>query len=85
MSVEQLEQSLLKLGPEERRNFADWFFEHEGELLGEDYIHPEVKAEILRRHDEAMEHPELLDDFEKGMAEAKRLFDELRRKDSQAG
>ena len=34
MSVEQLEQSLLKLTPEDRRRFLDWLYAHEGELIG---------------------------------------------------
>ncbi|MCX6904070.1 MAG: addiction module protein [Verrucomicrobia bacterium] len=32
MSVEPIEQSLLQLGREERRRFAEWFFEHEEQL-----------------------------------------------------
>jgi len=34
MSVEQLEQSVLKLSPEERRRFLDWLHAHEDELMG---------------------------------------------------
>lgn len=34
MSVEQLEQSVLKLSPEERRRFLDWMSAHEYELMG---------------------------------------------------
>ena len=34
MSVEQLEQSVLKLTPEDRRRFLDWFYAHEEELMG---------------------------------------------------
>jgi len=36
MSVEQLEQSVLNLNPEERRRFLDWLDAHEGELRGTD-------------------------------------------------
>ena len=63
MSVEQLEQSVLQLSDEERRQFAQWFYEHEDELAGLDdnFIHPEVKAEILRRRDEVDAPPELLE------------------------
>ena len=64
MSVEQIEQSLLKLNREERRRFADWFFEHERELTGPDYMHPEVKAEILRRLAEVDANPGLLEPWE---------------------
>lgn len=34
MSVEQLEQSVLQLSPEERRRFLDWMYAHEYELSG---------------------------------------------------
>jgi putative addiction module component (TIGR02574 family) len=34
MSVEQLEQSVLRLTPEDRRRFLDWLYAHEDELLG---------------------------------------------------
>ena len=34
MSVEQLEQSVLKLSLEERRQFLDWLHSHEDELQG---------------------------------------------------
>lgn len=64
MSVEQLEQSVLKLSDEERRQFADWFYQHESEIIGQpddDDIHPSVKAEVLRRRDEALAHPELME------------------------
>ena len=62
MSVEQLEQSVLKLSDAERRRFAEWFYEHEheiAELPDNDDIHPEVKTEILRRSAELRDHPEL--------------------------
>ena len=62
MSVEQLEQSVLKLSDAERRQFAEWFYEHEheiAELPDNDDIHPEVKTEILRRSAELRDHPEL--------------------------
>ena len=32
MSVEQLEQSVLKLTPDDRRRFLDWLYAHEDEL-----------------------------------------------------
>ena len=51
MSVEQVEDAVLKLTLEERKQFLDWLYEHERELVGPDYIHPEVKAEVLRRLD----------------------------------
>ncbi len=80
MSVEQLEQSVLKLSAEERQRFLDWFFEHKDELIGADEIHPEVKAEILRRREEAVAHPEKLEIWETAFPRMKQCFDELRRK-----
>jgi hypothetical protein len=64
MSVKQIEETLLELPCEERRKFADWFYQHESEIIGsenDDYIHPSVKAEILRRRAEVEAHPELLE------------------------
>ncbi len=81
MSVEQLEQSVLGLSRQERRHFLDWLYEHEAELLGPDEdIHPEVKAEILRRREEALAHPEKLEAWESAFPRMKQRFDELRRK-----
>ena len=64
MSVEQLEVSVLKLNPTDRRRFLDWLYEHEAELTGPDYIHPEVQAEILRRREQALVHPRQLEPWE---------------------
>ena len=64
MSVEKIEATLLKFSGDERRRFAEWFYEHEEELAGADYLHPEVKAEILRRRDDALAHPEQLEPWE---------------------
>lgn len=64
MSVEQIEDTLLRLPPEERRRFARWFYENENEILepqDNDDIGPELRGEILRRRDEALAHPELLE------------------------
>ncbi len=79
MSVEQLEQTVLGLSREERRHFMDWLYEHEAELIGsDDDIHPEVKAEILRRREEALAHPEKLEAWESAFPRMKQRFDELR-------
>jgi len=80
MSVEQLEQTVLNLPPDERRRFLDWLYEHEDEWLGPDDIHPEVKAEILRRREEALAHPEKLEAWESAFPRMKQRFDELHRK-----
>ena len=85
MSVEQLEQSVLSLKQEDRRRFLDWLCDHEEELLAaDDDIHPEVQAEILRRRDEAIAHPELLEDWNTAFPRIKQRFDELRRKNPYA-
>ena len=84
MSVEQLEQSVLKLSAEERRRFMDWLFEHEDEFIAPDEIHPEVKAEILRRREEALAHPEKFEDWKSAFPRMKQQFDELRRKNPYA-
>ena len=78
MSVEQLEESVLNLSIEERRRFLDWLHEHEVELTGDD-IDPEVKAEILRRRDEADAHPELLEPWEGTTERTRARLHELRR------
>jgi hypothetical protein len=78
VTVEQLEQSVLKLSPDERRRFALWFYEHESEILGaDDEIHPEVQAEILRRRDEAMAQPERLEAWETAFPRMRHRFNEL--------
>jgi recombinational DNA repair ATPase RecF len=80
MSVEQLEQSVLNLTAEERRRFLDWLCDHEEEWLGRDAgLHPEARAEILRRRDEALAHPEKLEDWDAAFARMQQRFDELRR------
>ncbi|MEK7685575.1 MAG: hypothetical protein AAB466_09155 [Verrucomicrobiota bacterium] len=85
MSVEQLEQTVLSLSRKERRRFVQWFYEHEDELVGpgDDYIHPEVKAEILRRRAETIAHPELLEPWEGTIERAHQRLNEIRRQKAQ--
>ena len=64
MSLDQLEQKVLSLPREERRKFARWFYEHENQIVDprdDDEISPAVRAEILRRRDEALAHPERME------------------------
>jgi hypothetical protein len=75
MSVEQLEATLLKLPPAERRQFADWFDDHRHELLGEESVSPAVRAELELRLKEMDEHPEMLEPFEE--ADMERMFKEI--------
>lgn len=86
MSVEQIETSVLQLPPEDRRRFLNWLYEHEDELLGDDAgeIHPEVQAEILRRREEALAHPEKLEAWESAFPKMKQRFNELRRQNPYA-
>jgi hypothetical protein len=79
MSVEQLEQSVLKLSAEERRRFFDWLSEHEVQLLGPSATHPEVQAEILRRRDDTDAHPERLEPWEGTTERVRARLNELRR------
>ncbi|MBI3878900.1 MAG: hypothetical protein HY301_02415 [Verrucomicrobia bacterium] len=79
MSVDQLEQSVLKLKPDERRRFFDWLFDHEDELVGPDYLHPEVQAEILRRRDEVPAHPEKLEPWTGTAERVRARLHEIRR------
>ena len=58
MSLEQLEQTALKLTREERRRFADWFYEHEEEFLGEEFTEA-TRHEVLRRAEELRVNPQL--------------------------
>ncbi|HXI71251.1 MAG TPA: hypothetical protein VNN22_12915 [Verrucomicrobiae bacterium] len=85
MSVEQIEASLLKLPPDERRQFADWFYEHEDELVGgvEGEIHPDVQAEILRRREVALAHPELLEPWDGTTERLRAQLNEIRRQKAQ--
>jgi hypothetical protein len=81
MSVDELEKRVMNLSYSEKRRFLEWFYEHEDELVGENEdIHPEVSAEILRRREEALTHPEKLESWESAFPRMKERFDELRRK-----
>jgi hypothetical protein len=86
MNVEQIEKSLLQLPREDRRRFLNWLYEHEEELIGpdDDQIHPEVAAEILRRREEALAHPEKLEAWESAFPRMQQRFDELRCKNPYA-
>lgn len=68
MSVEQIEVSLLNLPCDERRQFANWFYEHEQEILdlretadSEAELSAEQMAELIRRRELSEAHPELLE------------------------
>jgi hypothetical protein len=84
MSLEQLEQSVLKLSRDERRRFLDWLYEHEDELAGPEYIHPHVQAEILRRREAALAHPEQLEPWEGTTERVRARLHEIRRQKATA-
>ena len=87
MSVEQIEKTLLQLPREERRQFADWFYQHAHEIIepqDEEEISPEIKAGILRRRAEVDAHPELLEPWEGTTERIRARLHELRRQKAQA-
>lgn len=76
MSVKQLETKILALSPEERREMAEWFEVHRDELSGRDFELSEAqKAGVLRRRDEALAHPEMLEPFDQ--PDVDRMFEKF--------
>ena len=72
--------AILQLSPEERLRLAAWFEEHRRELLGEedDELTEEQKAETLRRRDQALAHPELLEPWDGTIERARERLNEFR-------
>ena len=67
MSLEQLESAILELTPDERQRLAVWFEENRHELVGDDdsdELINEQEADIVRRRDFALAHPELLEPWD---------------------
>ncbi len=84
--MEQLEQSALKLSEKDCRCFAKWFYEHRDELISDcGEIDPEVKAEILRRRDEAHAHSELFEVWEGTTERVRVCLNEIRGQKNKAG
>ena len=80
MSLEQLESSILSLAPEERKQFAHWFEEHRDDLVADDNeLTAEQQAEILRRREQALAHPELLEPWDGTIDRVRQRLHELRR------
>ena len=86
MSLAEIESKVLELSEEERRQFADWFFQNQGKILppplddggDEDGEMSEaIKAELLLRKQEYFDHPERFRRV-KTKAELKAYFDEVR-------
>jgi hypothetical protein len=80
VSLEQLENAILGLAPEERKRLAAWFEENPRELLGDDgdELSEQQEAEILRRRDQALAHPELLEPWDGAMERVRQRLHEFR-------
>ena len=83
MSLEQLESAILALSPEQRHQLVVWFEEHRDHIIGEkgseDELTDDQKAEILRRRDLALAHPDLLEPWDGTMERARQRLNEFRR------
>ena len=86
MSLAEVEQQVLQLTEEERRQFATWFFQNQGKILpppldetDEDAaeISPEVMAELLRRRTELDEGNVKLCTVEEMDAHVREALDEI--------
>ena len=80
MSLEQLENTILGLPVEERQRLALWFEQNRRELLGDeaDELSDEQKAEVLRRRDLAVAHPELLEPWDGSIERVRTRLNEFR-------
>jgi hypothetical protein len=67
MSLAEVEQQVLQLSEEERRQFAAWFFQNQGKILPppldegreeDGDVTEAMKAELLLRKQEYFDHPE---------------------------
>ena len=87
MSLEQLESAILELSPQERQRLAVWFEENRRELLGDDdsdELTEEQQAEIVRRRDLALAHPELLEPWDGTIERVRQRLHEFRRQKASA-
>ena len=86
MSLEQLENAILGLTPEERQRLAVWFEENRRELLGDesDELSEEQMTEIARRRDLALAHPELLESSDGTIERVRERLHEFRRQKTSA-
>ena len=86
MSLEQLERAILGLTPEERQRLAVWFEQNRRELLGDDSdeLTKEQQAELIRRRDLALAHPELLEAWDGTIERVRERLHEFRRQKASA-
>jgi hypothetical protein len=85
--LEQLESAILELTPQERQRLAVWFEENRRELLGDgdsDELTKEQQAEIVRRRDFALAHPELLEPWDGTIERVRERLQEFRRQKASA-
>jgi hypothetical protein len=84
--LEQLENAILDLTPEERQRLSVWFDENRGELLADepDELTEEQKAELVRRRDLASAHPELLEPWDATIERVRERLHEFRRQKASA-
>lgn len=84
VSLEQLESAILGLSPEERQRLAVWFEENRRELLGDESneLSEEQMAELVRRRDLALAHPELLEPWDGTIERVRARLHEFRRQKS---
>ena len=76
-----MEQAILGLTSEQRQRLAVWFEENRRELLGgeSDELSGEQEAEIIRRREFALAHPELLEPWDGTVERVRERLHELRR------
>lgn len=81
VSLEQLEQAILGLTSEQRQRLAVWFEENRRELLGDesDELSGDREAEVIRRREFALAHPELLEPWDGTVERVRERLHELRR------
>jgi hypothetical protein len=81
MSLEQLETAILGLSPKERQQLALWFEEHRREIVGDegDELSEQQMAEISRRRQQALAHPELLEPWDGAIERVRERLHEFRR------
>ena len=86
MSLEQLENAILGLTPEERQRLMVWFEENRRELLGDepDELSEEQKAEVGHRRELALAHPELLEPWDGTIERVRERLHEFRRQKTSA-
>ncbi|HSI10921.1 MAG TPA: hypothetical protein VK961_02700 [Chthoniobacter sp.] len=79
MSLAEIEEQVLALSDEERRQFAAWFLENRERILppGVEETSEEIKTELQRRRQEYIDHPERFRRVET-REELTRYFDEIR-------